>query len=151
VEEEKGKAAPTLGVGGAYERDMDATNVGIVVIIGVPIFNRNRGAVAAAEGERRTAAAELEYLTGQIEQAVMAAHAEAVRTGEAAAVYRDDIIPRAEDTNRAVEKMYRLGESSYLEVIDASRVVLDSWREYLSLLAESHQARARLAWLMGEE
>jgi outer membrane protein, heavy metal efflux system len=152
VEMEQAKRSrPALSLGAAYGREFDTTNVGVVAVIGLPIFNRNQGAVAAARGERDAAGSELEYRVNQVEQKVSDTLDKAIRERKAALSYSESILPRTDKNVQAMEKMYIFGEVSLLDMIDTRRVNLETRLAYVSLLAEFHLARARLLLLMGEQ
>lgn len=119
--------------------------------VSIPLFNRNQGGIAAAradevraEGERRRLELDLqargammfdEYLT-------------ALREVE---VYRDEIVPMAEEAYRLYLARYREMAAAYPQVLIAQRTLFDLTTEYFESLDDAWRAALRLqGFLVGE-
>jgi outer membrane protein TolC len=61
------------------------------------------------------------------------------------------VIPRSEAAASTMERTYRLGDASLLEVIEARRTLLESRSSFLDALVQAHVECSRLGALVGEE
>lgn len=122
---------------------LDAT-VGLKRIVGLnslvsgfslplPLFNRNSGGVAQAQGERDEVAAELEAMTRDVEVEAAAATASARILSEQVAAFlpRPSIdslgyLGRAEAARRIAMATYREGGTSLLQLLDAAHAWTDA-------------------------
>lgn len=124
----------------------------VTVGITIPLFasGRNRGALAAATADMERA--ELERtaaerrLSAELERAAAGLHASA----REAAVLRSNVLAGAEQAFATVQEGYRLGKFPYLDVLDASEVLLAARLQYTSALAALAQARIDVDRLLGK-
>jgi cobalt-zinc-cadmium efflux system outer membrane protein len=144
---ERARGVPDLrasvGVRGYEQGDQPAAVAGVAMSL--PVFDRNRDALAAAL--ERVAAARAEVtaartrLTRDLEQARLREIAAQLALGR----FRDEIIPAAERVFEAVSEGYRLGKFGYLEVLDARRTVADTRRQLVVAERELELARIDVA------
>jgi len=139
------------GVRGFVASELDARSSGGGIALDLPLWNWNSGPIAQARAQREAARRELEWETRKLESAVIEAHAACEAASRAAARYRDRIIPRSESAASIMEKTYRLGEASLLELIDARRVLVETRLEYLAALAQAQLDYSRLRALVSQE
>ncbi|MCX6359707.1 MAG: TolC family protein [Armatimonadetes bacterium] len=66
-----------------------------------------------------------------------------------AALYRDEIIPRAEQLAALAHKGYERGATGFLEVLEAQRTLQAVRTEYEDALADLARANAQLTWASG--
>jgi cobalt-zinc-cadmium efflux system outer membrane protein len=118
----------------------------------IPLFpsRRNRGAVSAAaadveQAERERAAAQ-QRLASELERAAAGLHAYA----REATILRDTVLTGAERAFATVQEGYRLGKFPYLDVLDASEVLLGARLQYTAALAALAQARIDVDRLLGK-
>lgn len=118
----------------------------------IPLFasRRNRGALAAAaadvqRAEMEHAAAE-RRLAAELERAASGLQASA----REAAILRSNVLTGAEQAFATVQEGYRLGKFPYLDVLDASEVLLDARLQYTGALAALAQARIDVDRLLGK-
>jgi cobalt-zinc-cadmium efflux system outer membrane protein len=117
----------------------------------IPLFGagRNRGALAAATAAVERAglerAAAERRRTAEWERAQAALQAAA----REAAILKDDVLTGAERAFATVHEGYRLGKFPYLDVLDASQVLLDARLQYTAALAALAQARIDVDRLLG--
>ena len=64
-------------------------------------------------------------------------------------LYRDTLVPKAEQALKTTETAYRAGKSSFLDIIDAERVLLEFQLSYERALANHAQRLAELEMLTG--
>ena len=123
----------------------------VTVGITIPLFapGRNRGALAAATADMERAESERtaaeRRLTAELERAPAGLHASA----REAAVLRNNVLTGAEQAHATVQEGYRLGKFPYLDVLDASEVLLAARLQYTGALAALAQARIDVDRLLG--
>ena len=116
----------------------------------VPLWNRNRDGVAAAEADLSHAQAEV----ARVELDLRWRFAEvfrqyAVATDEVRA-YRDEIVPRTEEAYRLLRDRYRELAAEYTDVLAAQRRMLDVRERYLDALGRSWRAAQLIDGLLLE-
>ena len=117
---------PTLGVG-----------------IGIPLFDRNRGAIAQAEAERLRAQAELAAVRVEDRNALL--HARRERENAMAKLARDrTIVTSANRVATMSLTAYREGAMSLPDVLAAQRTARDALAQYIDDLAAAWVATAEL-------
>lgn len=151
---------PTLSLG--YRRFEDRDGEGALVAgfsIPLGVFDRNQGARARAEADRRRA----EFLLEAGRRALAREYATLQRamTADAAAVRasQDSVIPQAERALALAQDGYNRGAFSYLDVLDAQRALTDAREARVEALLSFHTNEAALdrltarfaALLPGEE
>lgn len=142
---------PAVTVGGFYASELDREAVGGRLAVELPLWDWKSGRVRRAE-----AAAEAEASRADAEgRAVAAAFADAlsacVRARTVADRQKTNILPRAEESARTLERTFQLGEAGILDVIDARRVLLEARREFLSSARERDVECGALILLSGRE
>jgi cobalt-zinc-cadmium efflux system outer membrane protein len=111
--------------------------------IGVPLFDRNRGAIAQAEAERSRAAAELSLAGVTARNEI--AHASRERQSAIARVGRDRVlIASAARVVSMSLTAYREGAQSLPNVLEAQRTARDVLSQYIDDLANAWVATAEL-------
>jgi cobalt-zinc-cadmium efflux system outer membrane protein len=121
-------------------------SAGLTIPLGAP---RNSGALSAAAAEVQRA--ELEHVAaarrraGEWERASTSVQAAA----REAAILRDEVLAGASQAFATVQEGYRLGKFPYLDVLDASQVLLDARLQYTAALAALAQARIDTDRLLG--
>jgi outer membrane protein TolC len=118
--------------------------------INLPIwFGGTRAGVREAEARIAQAAHEREAVEMQIRQEVRDAHAGVKEALERVALYRDVMIPQAEQTFRAGEAGYRTGRVDFLGYLDGERMYLSMRKMYYEAMAELGGRLARLERVAG--
>jgi cobalt-zinc-cadmium efflux system outer membrane protein len=148
---EKTKRVPdlTLTLGATRPNELARNQAVIGVSIPLPIFDTNRGNIQEAlqrqdKAEDMARAAELRVKT----QATTAL--QRMETSLAMVkTLKDEVLPGAQSALDAATLGFELGKFNYLEALDAQRTLLQSRSQYLSALAEAHNASAELLRLLG--
>jgi outer membrane protein TolC len=118
--------------------------------INIPIwFGGIRAGVREAEAQIARAGHERESVEMQIRQEVRDAHAAVNDALERVALYRDVMIPQAEQTFRAGEAGYQTGKVDFLDYLDGERMFLSVRKMYYEAMAELGIRLARLERLAG--
>lgn len=138
----------------SWDRRTSSGNLPLVGVQARVSFPLGRDPVQRADVERARAAvaeqeAEVEAIRRaiaiEIERAVTALTA----TREIAARYQSDILPKAEELVRATRTGYDSGLSTFLDVLDAQRVLRQTQVEYQTALYDAVRARATLDTSLG--
>ena len=114
----------------------------------VPLFNRNQGGVLAARAEETLAESELRRVELSLRAAAAAQFATYLTALRSTEVYRDAILPRAEEAYRLYLTRYREMAAAYPQVLVAQRTLFQMSREYLDTLDRSWQSALRLQGLL---
>ena len=124
----------------------------VTVGVEIPLFasGRNRGALAAAEADLGRAELERAALEQRLGAELEQAHAAVQSSAREAAILRGDVLAGAERAFATVQEGYRLGKFPYLDVLDASQVLLDARLQYTAALAALAQARIDVDRLLGK-
>jgi cobalt-zinc-cadmium efflux system outer membrane protein len=142
---------PSIALSGFASHELDRRAYGVGLAVDLPLWSWNAGRIAQAEAKRAASAKQAEAARRDIEGAVLEAQAACQAAAATATRLQRNVVPRAEAAAFTMEKTYRLGEASLLEVIDARRTLLDARRLSLSALAQAQIDCSRLGALVGEE
>ncbi len=113
-------------------------DVGMGVMLNVPIY-RKRLAAGVREAEAQTVADARQYdsLRDGTVQQVKDLFVQATSQEELIKLFRDDIIPRADQTLRASTTAYEAGTTDFLQLVD-------NWRQLLRFRIAYHRLEAQL-------
>lgn len=141
---------PTLSLG--YRRFEDRDGDGALVAgFSVPlgVFDRNQGAIARAQAERRRA--ELDLEAGRRALAREHAALERAQASDAQAVRstEEEVIPEAERALALAQEGYDRGAFSYLDILEAQRSLSDARQGRVEALRSFHFNEAALDRLTG--
>jgi cobalt-zinc-cadmium efflux system outer membrane protein len=149
--EERAQATPdfTWRAAANYSRiDEDAW---VTVGASIPLFasRRNRGTLAAAAADVDRAELERTAAERRLAAALQRAFAGLHASAREAAILRDNVLVGAEQAFATIQEGYRLGKFPYLDVLDASQVLLEARLQYTAALAALAQARIDVDRLLG--
>lgn len=140
--------SPTLSIGYKTERSAgisESLNGFIAgVSLPIPLFDRRRGAIQAAEAEARRARAESELARLRIMREVAEAHASLLAVEQQLAVLAPQLGAPAASALQSAQVAYLEGEITLLEWLDAVRAYQEAESSYATLVAESMVSRATL-------
>lgn len=119
------------------------------VSLPIPLFNRNQGAQLAAMARLDEARAQAIASRQSLQQEVTSLHARVSTLAEQLTRLEDNVLPASASAFTAVNKGYRFGKFSLLDVLDAQRSHIDTRFEFLDTLVDYHRQRARLDALAG--
>ena len=148
---ERARRTPDVNViVGAQREGPDTRNRAVLGLsVPLPLFNRNDGAVLDAlrrvDKARDEQDAESVRLRAELEQA----HARLTAALAECALISAEILPGAEEAQRAANRGFELGKFGLIDVLDAQRVLAQTKNQYLNAIAESHRATADIARLLG--
>ncbi len=147
---ERNRLFPEIKIGGFYDEELDARNFGGMVAIEVPLWNWNIGGMKKARAERSAAKYRKVYLQRELIDSVQQAHTQASQFIERAHRYRDSILPKAKETAKAHERLYKIGETSVMDLLDARRSLIETETEMQDAFLEGWLAYLDLIDLMGD-
>lgn len=136
------KQDPTISLGARNLRETRDTAAILSVSMPLAIFNRNKGAIARAEAERRQAAFEREAGALALSREIVRARSTLDTASAEAATLRRDVIPRAETALSGARAGYARGAFTYLEVFSAQTALFDFRAREVDALRRAHLARA---------
>jgi cobalt-zinc-cadmium efflux system outer membrane protein len=116
----------------------------------IPIFDRNQGGIAAAEAEIRAAEAEARQLERELRgrfETVYTSYVNALRVSD---VYREEIIPKADEAYRLYLARYQEMTAAYPQVLIARRTWIRANLDYIDTLEELYRTALPLqGFLLG--
>jgi cobalt-zinc-cadmium efflux system outer membrane protein len=139
----------TLQVGPRRLSGPDATAFVVGLSVPLPIWNRNRGAIAAAE--YRLAQLEAQARAARVRSAtdLAAARIGLQASSEEAELLRSRVLPGTERAVEALRRGYEAGRFAQIEVLDAERARLAAREQYLRALTEAHHSAQQIERLTG--
>lgn len=106
----------------------------------LPIFDQNQAQIARARFLHSQAIKVLEGLSISVQQQVRMAFQRANAMRSLTELYEERLIPQQETSLELAREAYRLGEASFVFVLDAQKTLLDSRSEYLNAQHSSANA-----------
>jgi len=146
---ERSMALPSFVTRVDWATEYDSRSASIAVAIKLPLWNRNRPAVAIADAEHRMALAGVEERRRTILARLDAAASryEAART--TALRFTEEILPAAREATRLAELSYREGETSILDLLDARRNGQDAELDNVQARLQLHLLKVEIDLLTG--
>jgi outer membrane protein, heavy metal efflux system len=140
---ERAESVPNIELEGQAQHDYANNQVlgGVQVGVPLPLRHRNQGAIAAAYAEHQRAVADYQRLELMLRDRLVVAVGEAETAGTRIESYRDEIVPKAEESLRLIQQQYDEGETDLLRLLTAQE-------SYAAALLDliSFQADWQLAW-----
>ena len=116
----------------------------------LPVFReRRRAMLAEAEAEGRMARQERAMIQNQIRLTLADALARLDRLEKRAELYRDGLIPQAEQSLEASLAAYRAGRAEYMTVLDSQMSLFEYNRDYFEAITEHQMQRALIEEAVG--
>ena len=110
------------------------------VRVSVPLWNRNRGGIVAAEAALGRATAEVTRVELALRSRLADVFARYSTATTRVRAYRDEIVPRAAESHRLFLARYQEIAAAYPQVLIAQRTLFQVSEEYLQALATSWHA-----------
>lgn len=141
----------TVSAGGRYYQDEGTAGVVALFSVPLPVFNRNQGAIQAAQTrldrakvQQRVAEVSVRSSVAQAYQQLLAAYGQVV-------ALRDQTIPQAKAVFRGAQDAYARGLFRYIEVLDAQRTLFQLRASYVDALLAYHSQITDIARLTGQD
>ena len=119
------------------------------VAIGLPIFNKNQGAKAAAELSIKQAQTRRDFAEKVVRSEVMAAFQRIEAARRALLTLETGVVRRSEENLKVFEQVYAVGNIRITELINEQRRLLDANRDFTEALTERYRATADLLVSIG--
>lgn len=141
---------PVFSIGGVFNAPGELTaGVSAAIGIGLPIFSRNQGEIAASIATAAQFRAEREATQRNVDNDVYAAVARIDAQRRQLDAFQQRVIPTATELEALAEESYRAGRTSVLGVLDAQRSLRDARREALQAALDLQISLADLEELLG--
>lgn len=149
VERARAETDPTVSAGLRYFHEFDEAAFVVGVTIPLPLWDQNTGGIERAEAQRSQARYEIEALRRNVERQIASTTSQVgIARAEIEAIDAR-LLPTAQQALERARAGYAAGAFSYLDVLDAQRVLVDAQLRRNSALGSYHRARAALARLTG--
>ncbi len=151
LERAEGVVDPTLSLG--VKRDEDADDHALVAEISVPLplFDHNRGAIAAARSRLEKAREGKNAARLDLERQVVRGWSELDSAYDEVVSLRDEVIPAAEETFEGIRYGYQAGKFGLLDVLDAEQNLFAAKSLQVDALLAYHRAVLELERLLGRK
>lgn len=123
-----------------------------VLGLSIPLWFWKPAAMAGeARAVREMAEAELEGMKAMTSAEVKTAWVRAQTARRLADIYRTSVLPQADQAIRVAEAGYQANKTTFLDLLDAQRSLLNFRMEYYQFLADYEQRSAELERIVGRE
>ncbi|MEO6919358.1 MAG: TolC family protein [Collimonas sp.] len=151
VQLERSRRTPdvTVSIGGKRVEESRQNQMIFGLSIPIPVFDRNQGNLQEALQRADKARDELRgaqlKLNGELRDAY-----ERLKLGrQQVTAFQIEILPAAQSTYEIATKGFELGKFSFLEVLDAQRVLFQAKSQALRALADTHRAATEIERVVG--
>jgi len=134
--------------GAQYDNASEFAMANVQVTVPVPLFNRNQGGIASANGELVAAQSALEARELSLSQELAAAMADYNTAVRRVAKYDESILPAARQSLDLVSKAYEQGELEYLDILAIQRTYTERNLDYLRNLESAWKKWADIDGLL---
>ncbi|MCY7347754.1 MAG: TolC family protein [Pyrinomonadaceae bacterium] len=132
---------------GRYQSRNSSLTFGVA--IGLPVFNKNQGAKAAAEIAVRQARARREFAERVVRGEILAAYQRFEAANRAVNTLENAALPRSVQNVETFRKVYELGEIKITDLIAEQRRLLDATRDLTEALTARYRAQIDLNIALG--
>ena len=150
--EARAARVPDLDAHAGVRRLAELGETGFIagVSLPIPLWNPRRGAVEAAEAERRAAAARERAVGRRLEQELRGAYDRLIAARDAYEAAHTRVEPLARAALGELEAGYRSGRFSYLDHLEGQRAMLEAELLVLKTARDTWSARFELERLLGQ-
>ena len=131
-----------------YDNATGDAIAGVQMGIPLPIWNRNQGGIRQAEAEITQARRNMDRVELDLKQRLSIAFQEFSTARSQAETYSTQILPKAEETFKLVQRGYSLGELGYLDLLSAQRTYSQTNLAYLDALGTLWRSWAEIEGLL---
>lgn len=137
----------TAGTRGGEEERLAGGGIGL----SLPLFNRNRGAIAEAELAIEQAQLARQALELEVEAEVRGALVRWQAAQGALDAYNEEIVPQSQANLETLRQAYQVGGVPLSEVLTEQRRMLESEADFAGALGEAYRSAADLRLAIGED
>jgi cobalt-zinc-cadmium efflux system outer membrane protein len=140
---------PDLSVGALAQHNTDENIFGVKFTIPLPLFDRNRAKINAAEAQQQVDTVQISDAERQIIREVMSAFLSLNTARKTIAFYEGDSLTLLNENLNLTREAYELGEAELLEIILMQNEFIKTRFAYLEALAGYYKALAQLEAAIG--
>ncbi|QDV72104.1 Cobalt-zinc-cadmium resistance protein CzcC precursor [Planctomycetes bacterium K2D] len=146
VERQLAQQTPNLAVqmGAGVDNGTDSGMLNVQVGVPIPLYNKNRGNIAAARAEVCRAIFEAERIENDVKARLAVVSQEYETAAAAIEQYVSEILPSASSSMELAEKAYQAGEADFVQILIARKTFYDSNVQYINAQAQLAIARAKI-------
>ncbi len=149
--QEQHARVPTVTISGAYQRDAGREGIIGGLSLPLPLWNQRQGEIAKALGIRRQAEANLRQAQNFLRRGITE-HLQISRTASAQIhTFEQGLLKQAKEAVRIARTSFKFGEASLLDVLDAQRVLWQTFQGYAHARFDLAIALTELERLVGKE
>lgn len=116
----------------------------------IPIWNRNQGGIRAARAETARAVASLQRTENELSQQTADALGIYIPAVERAKIYRERILPKAQEVFRVNRSLFEQGQTDFLRLLQAQRTLIEADLGYLEAEEARWTSAATISGLLQE-
>lgn len=148
----KAQARPDLEIGLGIRRFEETDDTALVAgfSMGLPLFDRNQGAIREAQAMRRQSEAEKQAAIVRVRAVLYAVYEEMTTARERCQSLRDEAIPQALTALEQTQSGYERGRFSFLELLAAQQELLALRSAAIDAAADYHRLLAELERVTSE-
>lgn len=159
IEQEKASLAineakkyPDVTISGGLKKDNESDNESyfVGVSIPIPIFNWYSGDVKVSKANIKKADAEKIKTLLDIEKDLEICYDEIISAKQELDIFENDIIPAAEASYQAVAKAFKVGEQSFLNLLDTQHTLIKAKKTKLDMFLEYQKLIIKLNAIVGK-
>ena len=128
---------------------LEGFELGPGVDLGIPLFNRNQGAISRAQAELKRASSQYLVVRQRVVTDVRVAAAQYQQASTAATEWRTTVLEPLEEQVAVADRAFTEGEVAYLFVIEMNRRLIDARLRTREAEADIARAQARLERAIG--
>ena len=141
---------PVFSVSNLFDSQPEfAVGSRVAVTVGLPLFSRNQGEIAASVATTAQLRARRDATLRSVENGVFGVLARIEAQRRQVEAYEQRLVPTAASLETLAEESYRAGRTSVLGVLEAQRNVRDLGREALQAALDLQLSLAELEDLLG--
>lgn len=141
---------PNINVLGGYQRQVGpAQQQGLMqVMMEVPLFDRNQGAIRSARADIASSRADLRLVELDLANQAAAAIATYRTAQRQADWYEQAILPKARETLQLTQQLYARGEVTFLSLLQAQRILTETELAFVEAQADRWNGAVTIADLL---
>ena len=153
LEVERSKAIPNVTVGAGVRRFETDSSSGMIAAVSIPLplFDRNEGAIAAAEHRIARAEFDAQAARTQLTGTLIGALGAVASANALTKAIESQVLPAAQSAFDRTRTGYEEGKFDLLNVLDTQRTLFEARRELVNARAEYEKARVQVEALIGRD
>jgi cobalt-zinc-cadmium efflux system outer membrane protein len=153
LEVERSKAIPNVTVGAGVRRFESDSSSGMIAAVSIPLplFDRNEGAIAAAEHRIARAEFDAQAARTQLTGTLIGALGAVASANALTKAIESQVLPAAQSAFDRTRTGYEEGKFDLLNVLDTQRTLFEARRELVNARAEYEKARVQVEALIGRD